>query len=70
MQAFMIYRGDKPLIWSTDGDTQAHTEVTECFFTFPSREIANRVMAEVPSLFDLDEDDAENLSVREIDIPV
>jgi hypothetical protein len=65
----MIYRGDKPLVWSTDEDTQAHTGVSECFFVFPSCEIANRVMAEVPSLFDLDEDDAEALSVREMNIP-
>ena len=69
MRAFMIYRGDVPLVWSTDEDTQAHTGVTDCFFTFRSREIANRVMAEVPSLFDLDEDDAETLTVREINIP-
>ena len=69
MRAFMIYRGDKPLVWATDENTQTYTGVTECFFTFTSRENANRVMAEVPSIFDMDEDDEMAISVREIDIP-
>ena len=69
MQAFMIFRGDEPLVWSTDADTETHTGVAECFFSFPSRETANRVLAAVPSLFDMDQEDAETLNVREIDVP-
>ena len=69
MQAVIICLGDKPLVWSTDADTEAHTGVAECFFSFPSRETANRVLAAVPSLFDMDQEDAEILNVREIDIP-
>ena len=69
MQAFIIYRGSTPLVWTTDEDTQAHTGVTECYLAFPTRETANRVMAEVPSLFDLDEDEGDTLNIREIRIP-
>lgn len=68
MQAFIICRDNKPLVWRTDEDTQAHTGVAECFYVFASQQSANRVMIEVPSLFDLDRDDAETLSVREIHI--
>lgn len=69
MQAFIIHRGSKPLVWATDDDTQAHTGVAECYFTFATREIANRVMAEVPSLFDLDDEDANILSIQQITMP-
>jgi len=69
MQAFIIFRGNTPLVWSTDEDTQVHTGVTECFFAFATQLIAHRVMAAVPSLFDLDEEDAEILTVRAIDLP-
>ncbi|MFO7906877.1 MAG: hypothetical protein ACQESR_17110 [Planctomycetota bacterium] len=69
MQAFMIFRGDKPLVWTTDADTEAHTGVAECFFSFPTRESTNHVLAAVPAFFNMDEEDAEVLSVREIDIP-
>ena len=69
MRAFMIYRSDMPLVWDTDEEIQARTGISECFLSFESHEIADHVMAEAPSLFELDEHDAETLSVREIDIP-
>lgn len=69
MRAFMIYRDDVPLVWSTDEETQSRTGVLECFFSFKSREIAIQVMQEVPSLFDMDEDDEMSLNIREIDVP-
>jgi hypothetical protein len=65
----MIYRGNVPLVWRTDEETQSHTGVLECFISFKSREIASQVMREVPSLFDMDEDDEMPLNLREIDIP-
>ena len=65
----MVYRGDKPPIWATDEDTQAHTGVTKRHFTFRTREMANRVMAEVPSLFDMDDDGELALNIREICMP-
>lgn len=69
MQAFIIYRGNKPLVWATDDDTQAHTGVADCYFAFATREIASCVMAEVPSLFDLDNEDANILNIQEITMP-
>jgi hypothetical protein len=69
MHAFIIYRGSKPLVWATDNDTQAHTGVAECYFTFATREVATRVMTEVPSLFDLDVEDANVLNIQQITIP-
>ena len=65
----MVFRGDKPLVWSTDADTEGHTGVADCFFSFPSRETANRVLAAVPSLFDMDQEDAKALNIREINVP-
>lgn len=69
MRTFMIYRGNVPLVWRTDEETQSHTGVFECFFSFKSHVIASQVMREVPSLFDIDEVDEMPLNIREIDIP-
>jgi hypothetical protein len=76
MQMFMIHmrKGDKsiPLLWALDTKTEDrlkknlnHSWGTAMLYAFPERDGAERVMAEVPALFDMDDARAKTLHIVE-----
>ena len=71
MQAFVIYLDQSRLEWSLDRETrQAVGHDCVVFHCFVDRSDAESVMREVPELFDLDAEDAEDLRIVTIEIPI
>ena len=76
MPMFMIHmkRNDKsiPLLWALDTETEnrlrsnpSHSWGTAMLYSFPERDGAERVMAEVPALFEMDDARANTLHIVE-----
>ena len=70
MIMFMIHmrRGDKsiPLLWEMDNETRSRLgRAAAMLYSFPNRNEAEEVMAEVPALFDMDDWKAKTLHIVE-----
>ena len=70
MMMFMIHmrKGDKsiPLLWELDDETRSRLgRAATMLYSFPNREDATTVMAEVPALFDMDDNRARTLHIVE-----
>lgn len=70
MPIYLIYVGDKPLTWDADDQTNhAMGEEVTCFFAFRDKPMAERIMATIPGLFAMEDEEAEKLHVVEATIP-
>lgn len=70
MPMFMIHikRDDKsvPLLWGLDENTRMRLgHDTAMLYSFPNRDEADEVMAEVPALFEMDASAAKTLHIVE-----
>lgn len=71
MQAFVIYLDQSPLDWGIDHETRnAIEQDSVVFYGFVDRSDAESVMREVPGLFDLDDENAEDLRIVPIEVPI
>ncbi len=70
MTMFMIHmrKDDKsiPLLWGIDDETRSRLgRDAAMLYSFPNREDATTVMAEVPALFEMDDNRAKTLHIVE-----
>lgn len=68
MIMFMIhmFKDDKsiPLLWGIDDETRSRLgRNAAMLYSFPNRTDADKVMAEVPALFDMDDNRAKTLHI-------